>query len=57
MKYTVHFDLKNYNKALKKLSKSTDEEHFAKEAMALIKKQRLYKVALDYFSGQEARLL
>ena len=56
MKYKVHFDLKNFSKALKKLSKSADEEHFLKEAMSLIKKQRLYKIALDYYSGQDARL-
>ena len=51
MKYKVHFDLKNYSKALKKISKSHDGEHFSNEAMGLIKKQRLYKVALDYYSG------
>lgn len=38
MKYKVHFDLKNYSKALKKISKSANDEHFNNEAMALIKK-------------------
>ena len=37
MKFKIHFDLKNFTKALKKLARSTDEEHFT-EAMALIKK-------------------
>ena len=28
MKFKVHFDLKNYSKALKKLTKSNDDGHF-----------------------------
>ena len=56
MKYKVHFDLKNYSKALKKISKSEGEVHFSNEAMGLIKKQRLYNVALEYYNGQEQRL-
>ena len=37
MKFKVHYDLKNFTKALKKLSRSADDEHF-EEAMQLIKK-------------------
>jgi len=48
MKFKVHFDLKNYSKALKKLTKSNDDTHF-EEAVQLIKKQRLFKVALEYY--------
>lgn len=55
MKFKVHNDLKNYPKALKKLSKSSDDDHFS-EALQLIKKQRLYKVALDFYQGQDSRL-
>ena len=55
MKFKVHFDLKDYPKALKKLSKSQSEEHF-NEALQLVKKQRLYKQALDYFGEEPDRL-
>ena len=37
MKFKVHFDLKNYTKALKKLAKSQEESHF-EEALQMIKK-------------------
>jgi len=50
MKYKVHTDLKNYAKALQKLSQSTDDAHF-EEALHLVKKQRLYKDALDCYSS------
>mmetsp|Transcript_34153 Transcript_34153/g.42232 ORF Transcript_34153/g.42232 Transcript_34153/m.42232 type:complete len:146 (-) Transcript_34153:1130-1567(-) len=49
MKFRVHLDLKNYSKALKKLSRSEDDSHF-EEALQLIRKQRLFKVALDFYA-------
>ena len=55
MKFKVHFDLKNYAKALKKLSRSTDDGHF-EEALQLIKKQRLFKLALDYYADKPERI-
>jgi len=55
MKFKVHYDLKNFETALKKLSKSTDDGHF-EEALQLIRKQRLFKVALDFYEGQPERL-
>ena len=55
MKFKVHHDLKDYPRALKKLAKSRDDAHF-EEALLLIRKQRLYKVALDCFAGDEQRL-
>lgn len=33
MKYKVHYDLKNFDKALKKLSHSPDQAHFENEAL------------------------
>ena len=55
MKFKVHYDLKNYVKALKKLSKSSDDGHF-EEALQLIKKQRLFKLALEFYAGQLERM-
>ena len=55
MKFKVHLDLKNFDKALKKLSRSEDDSHF-EEALSLIKKQRLYKKALDCYASQPNRL-
>ena len=46
MKFRVHNDLKDYPKALKKLLKSPEDAHF-EEAMQLIKKQRLFREALQ----------
>ena len=55
MKFKVHYDLKNFPKALKKLSRSTEDSHF-EEAIQIIKKQRLYKVALEFYSDQPDRI-
>ena len=55
MKYRIHHDLKDYPKALKKLSKGRDDAHF-EEALVLIRKQRLHKVALECFKEDEERL-
>ena len=55
MKFKIHLDLKEYPKALKKLSKSRDDAHF-EEALLLIRKQRLHKVALECFKDDEERL-
>lgn len=41
MKFKVHLDLKDYSTALKMIADSDDPKHF-EEALALIKKQRLY---------------
>ena len=42
MKFKIHFDLKEFEAALECLAKSDDENHFD-EAIAFVKKQRLYK--------------
>ena len=41
MKYTIEFDLKNYEAALSIIAKSGDK--YFEEAITLIKKQRLFK--------------
>lgn len=62
MKFRVNSDLKLFDKAVKKLAKGEralngsntelSEKYFA-EAMTVIKKHRLYKQALDYYSHSE----
>jgi len=46
MKFRVHNDLKDYDKALKKLLKSPNPEHF-EEAVTLTRKQRLFREAMN----------
>lgn len=42
MQFKIHYDLKNYEEALECIARSSEESHF-KEALQLIKKQRLFK--------------
>jgi len=59
MKFRVNLDLKQYEKAVKTLAKGDKqlngsnpeltEKYFA-EALTLIKKHRLFKQALDFYS-------
>lgn len=41
MKYKIHYDLKQFDKAVKKISKGG--EKFFDEAIAIVKKHRLFK--------------
>jgi elongator complex protein 1 len=50
MKFKVQNDLKEYDLALKEISKA-DPKYF-KEALSMIKKQRLYRQALRYYADQ-----
>ena len=50
MKFKVHNDLKQYEKAVKKLAKGGAK--YFDESMAVIKKQRLYKQALEFYKDQ-----
>ena len=54
MKFKVQFDLKEYDLALKEVSQA-DPKYFP-EALAMIKKQRLYREALRYYA-EEPNLL
>lgn len=45
MKFKVHSDLKQFDKALKKLAKGG--EQYFDEALTITKKHRLFKQALD----------
>jgi hypothetical protein len=49
MKFKIESDLKNYEAALQVIS--TSDSHF-EEAMALIKKQRLFKQALTHYESK-----
>ena len=55
MKYKIHLELKNYDKAVKKLAKAG--EQYFEEALVLIKKNRLFKQALDYYTHDNGLLL
>ena len=50
MKFKIQFDLNEYEKALIEVSKA-DPKYFP-ESLAMIKKQRLYRIALRYYSEQ-----
>lgn len=63
MKFKINMDLKLFDKAVKKLAKGdkmlncANEElsnTFFNEAIQVIKKNRLFKQALDYYSHSEA---
>jgi hypothetical protein len=62
MKYRVNSDLKQFDKAVKKLAKGDKKlggsnpelsEKYFTEALGVIKKNRLYKQALDYYAHNE----
>ena len=55
MKYKVHLDLKNFQQALREISQSEDDDHF-REALLMVRKQRLFNHALDCYSHDEKRL-
>ena len=48
-KFKIHYDLKEYETALEMISK-TGAQHID-EAISLIKKQRLFKQALELYKG------
>jgi len=50
MKFKVQYDLKEYDLALKEISQADDK--YFDEALAMIKKQRLYRQALRYYSDK-----
>ena len=50
MKYKIESDLKNYERALEMIAKSGNK--FFEESLALIKKQRLFKQALELYKDQ-----
>lgn len=47
MKFKIHLDLKQFDKAVKKLAKGGAQ--YFDEAMVVVRKQRLFKQALEYF--------
>jgi elongator complex protein 1 len=47
MKSKIHIDLKQFDKAVKKLSQGG--EPYFEEALTIIKKQRLFKQALEFY--------
>ena len=51
-KYKIHCDLKNFETALEMISKSG--EQYMEEALALVKKQRLFKQALVLYENDPA---
>ena len=60
MKFKIHSDLKQFEKAVKKLSQgdkdATDgalKEKYFNEVLVFIKKNRLYKQALEFYSHNE----
>ena len=62
MRYRVCVDLKDFSRAVKKLAKGDRElkganpelaEKYFTEALTVIKKHRLFKQALDYYSHSE----
>jgi hypothetical protein len=53
MKFRVHHDLKDYFRALKKLLKSPNNDHF-EEAVALTRKQRLFREAMTFLETMPA---
>jgi len=56
MRFKVHYDLKDYSTALTMLAQSDEDDHF-EEALQLIKKQRLFKLALDAYASNKDRLM
>jgi len=54
-RFKIHFDLKQFDLALESLSKSDSDDHF-NEAVALIKKQRLFKQALVCYESNHKRV-
>lgn len=54
MRFKVQYDLKEYELALKEISVA-DPKYF-KEALAMIKKQRLYRQALRHYADQPEQL-
>lgn len=54
MKFKIHLDLKQFDKAVKKLAKGGAQ--YFDEAMVVVRKQRLFKQALEYFKD-DSKLL
>lgn len=50
MRYKIHSDLKQYDKAVKMLVDGGDK--YFEEALQVIKKHRLFKQAMNYYASQ-----
>ena len=55
MRFRVHVDLKEYREALFAIAESPEEDYF-QEVLEIVKKQRLFKVALEIFAKNQTRL-
>lgn len=62
MKFKIHMDLKQFEKAVKKMAKGDKglsdaateiREKYFEEALTVVKKNRLFKQALNYYSHNE----